>query len=89
MSDFCKLFESEGRQILVLKDTNDECAPALKFMVSPPGLALSTTTLSYSDNDHGWAARDKAFEQTDLELAINVTVDAFSFATNLVGSGDE
>ena len=89
MNDFCKLFESEEGQILVLKDTNDECAPALKFMVSPPALGLATTTLAYTDDDNGWNARDKAFEQTDLELAINVTADSFSFAANFVESGDE
>ena len=89
MSDFCKLFETEQGQILVLKDTNDECAPALKFIVSPPSLGLATTIYAYSDDDIGWGARDEAFDNTDLEMAEAVTADSFSFAANFVESGDE
>lgn len=61
---FAKLFEKDGRQYLVTKDTDDE--------TSEPEVRVSTTnnnghrlTISLKFGEDNWDARDEAFESID------------------------
>lgn len=71
MENWAKLFESNGRQVLVTKEYDDDDLPKLSFSVRIDGAELSLGPVFKGDN--GEAERDKLFEVSDQEMADNFT----------------
>ena len=76
---FAKIFETKNGQVVVMRDTNDDDAPAVKFYAQPAGMGVCCSTLSFRDNDVGELTRDTLFNGVDLELVERVTKALFSF----------
>ncbi|HLV16003.1 MAG TPA: hypothetical protein VKY70_00880 [Pseudomonas sp.] len=69
-SDFAKIFYANGiGQILVMRDTNDECNPALNIYFEPKGFGVCRIGLGFKDTDDGWEKRDEAFAKMDQAMA--------------------
>lgn len=69
---FAKLFETEVGQILVKKDEGEQ-GPELRFYFQPEGLGVCSVALDgFGDDENGWGAVDKAFEEIDATVAVNV-----------------
>lgn len=71
MEVWAKLFESNGRQVLVSKEFDDDDNPKVSFAVRIDGSELSLGPVFSGDDAE--SARDKFFESVDQE-----TVDAFT-----------
>ena len=67
MDIFAKLLEVNGYQILVQKDTNEKDEPTLVITFQPNGMGLCSFTPTFNDNDDGYEARDKAFDEVTEE----------------------
>ncbi|MXS82257.1 hypothetical protein [Nitrosomonas oligotropha] len=75
---FAKLFETGVGQILVKKDSGKE-GPEVRFYFQPEGLGVCSVALDgFGDDENGWDAVDKAFEQIDAETAVNVVRPAIN-----------
>ncbi len=73
MEDFCKLYETEYGQILVIKDTSsDDYVPEIQvhFILEDEGQV--SNNLKFADTDEGWDKRDKAFEEFTVETALTI-----------------
>lgn len=71
MEKWAKLFESNGRQVLVTKEYDDDDLPKLSFAVRIEGAELSLGPIF--KGEHGEEERDKLFESADQEMADNFT----------------
>lgn len=76
---FAKIFETKNGQVVVMRDTNVDGEPAVKFYAQPAGMGVCCSTLSFSDNDVGEVTRDSVFNGANLELAEWITKALFSF----------
>lgn len=77
--NFANIFETKNGQVVVMRDTNDDGAPSIKFYAEPKGFGVCCSTLSFSDNDVGEVTRDSVFNGANLELAEQFTKALFSF----------
>lgn len=76
MSDhiFAKLYEKDGRQVLVTKETCDkEGCPQIHFRTTTKN--GHSATLKFSYEDKAWGKRDAAFHKVDEESAWNTLPD--------------
>lgn len=78
-NDFCKVFDTELGQVVVMKDTNDEGNPCLCFYAEPSHLGVSCVRLSFKDNDEGYNALDVTFDNVTKEKALTAVDDMFVF----------
>lgn len=70
---FAKLYETERGQVLVMRDTDDECSPAVKFWFYVGGhVGMAGFAMSFSDDDEGNDKADAAFEKMDEPTAIQL-----------------
>lgn len=68
MSDlFAKLYEKNGKQVLVTKETDDEDCPALAFRTTTKSGHSMTLKASFKEKD--WDKRDAAFDNVTEESA--------------------
>lgn len=71
MGIFCKVFEKDGDQVLVVngknKDKND--APAILVSFDLDDELNSTVAINFPDTDAGYEARDMAFSKIDEDGA--------------------
>jgi uncharacterized protein YkuJ len=71
MSDsrkFAKLFERDGKQVLVKIDVNDEGNPEVRFYVQPDGLGVCSIAYQQDDDsDASWARAEKSFDEEVTE----------------------
>ena len=60
-------------QVIVYLDTNDDDETAIKFLFSPPGLGVSSCTLTLGpSDDETWAGAEQLLQSDKLEeLAID------------------
>jgi hypothetical protein len=72
MNDFCKIFKCEKYgQILVINDTNDDDRPSVQVKFNALSqFGICSIDAVFNDNDDGYAAADKAFENMTAEDAI-------------------
>lgn len=80
MSNFAKLFESETYgQIAVIKQTNDDGDPEIRFYFQPPGLGVCSNALSFGDGneDESFDLQDKAWELVTLEASESIAKSVF------------
>lgn len=56
---FCHLFEHEGRQILIAKDTDDEGNPSAQIRTTTDSGHFIALNFGFGEDD--WEKRDKAF----------------------------
>lgn len=56
---FCHLFEHEGRQILIMKDQDEDGDPAVKIHTTTDSGHFIALNFAYGSDD--WEKRDKAF----------------------------
>lgn len=68
MEKFAKLFESHGRQVLVLKGEDSERNPQLQIIMQFGGAQI-TIGPCFSDDEAGDAALDNAFDKFGQEQA--------------------
>ncbi|MDN4131880.1 hypothetical protein [Pantoea ananatis] len=71
MEIWAKLFESNGRQVLVTKDYDDDDNPKVSFSVRIEGAELSLGPC-FSGED-GEMQRDNLFDSADQQMADNFT----------------
>lgn len=71
MEKWAKLFESNGRQVLVTKEYDDDDLPKVSFAVRIDGAELSLGPVFKGEN--GEEERDKLFDAADQEMADNFT----------------
>lgn len=71
MEQWAKLFESNGRQVLVTKEYDDDDNPKVSFAVRIDGAELSLGPVFHGEN--GEEERDKLFELADQEMADGFT----------------
>ncbi|HBL7009008.1 TPA: hypothetical protein LSH92_004236 [Citrobacter koseri] len=71
MEKWAKLFEANGRQVLVTKDVDDDDKPKLSIAIRIDGAKLTLGSVFGGDN--GEEVRDKEFASADQQLA-----DAFT-----------
>lgn len=72
MSDFAKLFEREGQQVLLFKDKDDDGDPAIKVVFETERGNRCTLAFGYAKS----AARDIAFDGIDESDAFDIVDDA-------------
>lgn len=75
MDTFAKLYESQTLgQIVVMKDSNDEGDPSIKFFFQPEGFGVCCFLLNFTavDEDAAWAKCDKAFDKVDAEMTFEL-----------------
>jgi hypothetical protein len=74
MSKFAKLYERDGKQVLVLKGENEDGGPALEFRfltdVAEHSVALNVTIRHTEDRD-AYEALDLAFDEMTEDRAFN------------------
>lgn len=69
MSDFAKLIRAtDGAQVLFLKDSNDDGAPALYQYTTHEGVTVKLG-YAFTDDVFGDAACDKAFQECGMDEA--------------------
>lgn len=87
MTEFAKLYETERGQVLVMRDTDDDCKPALKFFfyVGSESIGMAGFVMSFSDDDKGNAAADTAFRNVDEALATSIAFQEIDKINNLFG----
>lgn len=76
MSDhiFAKLYEKDGKQVLVTKEIGDEEGePQIHFRTST--ISGHTATVKFSYSDGAWDKRDEMFDQVTEESAWNTLPD--------------
>lgn len=79
--DFCKIYETDLGQILVINDTDEACDPCIKILFSPPNLGICTVTMGFStETDSLYEACDKA----DKGFAMLTKDDVFSIVKEQV-----
>lgn len=68
---FAKLYETERGQVLVMRDTDDECKPAVlfHFYLGTDSIGMVRFGLSFSDDDEGNDKADAAFAKMDEATA--------------------
>ena len=66
---FAKLFGSATDQVLVKIDTNDNCAPEVRFYCEPEGLGVCSTAVLFKENEEGWNRAEKLFGDCTEETA--------------------
>ncbi|MGA9607035.1 MAG: hypothetical protein WBR21_08435 [Rouxiella badensis] len=71
MEQWAKLFESNGRQVLVTKEYDDDDMPKLSFAVRIDGDELSLGPVFKGEN--GEEERDKLFDAANQEMVDNFT----------------
>ena len=78
MDKFAKLYEHDKiGQILVMKSTNEDEYPMLKFIMLHEGVEVSAGP-SYEDSDAGWDLLDLAFNLVDEENAVEFASGVFA-----------
>lgn len=72
---FCHLIEHEGRQILIMKDQDDEGRPSVKIRTTTN--SGHSITLNFDYNEDDWKKRDKSFNDlvADETNAINMILN--------------
>ena len=87
MTKFAKLYETERGQVLVMRDTDDDYKPALKFFfyVGTESIGMSAFVMSFSDDESGEEKADTAFNNVDQELAISIAFQQIDKIKNLFG----
>jgi hypothetical protein len=69
---FCKLFNTELGQILVKKDTNEDCNPEVRFYFEPENLGVCSIAASQKDgSEESWNTVDELFDKINEEEAFN------------------
>lgn len=71
MEQWAKLFEANGRQVLITKEYDDDDNPKLSIAIRIEGAEVSLGPI-FSGED-GEEDRDKLFEAADQEMADNFT----------------
>lgn len=72
---FAKLYENDGKQILVKLDGDEMNAPEVRFFFEPEGLGVCSAAVQWkNDNDHDWDKAEEFFKGVDAEKA-NAFVD--------------
>lgn len=81
MHKFAKLFERDGRQVLVKRYTNDEDELCLSFETSTPSGCRLTLSMFFTrgSKTECEAALDKAFDDCDEDQAFRVVEKAPGF----------
>ena len=70
MSDiFAKLYERDGKQVLVTKETDDSDCPAVAFRTTTANGHSVTIMASMGNKTKDWDKRDKAFDNVTEESA--------------------
>ena len=77
---FAKLFEKDGKQVLVKIDTDPvDYNPEIRFFFEPEKLGVCSIAISYKDDsDKSWDSADKAFAEVTEEKAFNVADKAIA-----------
>ena len=68
---FAKLFERDGRQVLVKVDQSEgDLKPEVRFFFKPKGLGVCSAAVEYKDDsEKSWNSADKFFDSIDEEKA--------------------
>lgn len=75
---FAKLFEENGKQILVKIDANEENIPEIRFYCQPEGLGVCSVALSMErDDDESWDKAEASFDKIDKAEALDVLKKMF------------
>lgn len=64
---FAKIFETKNSQVVVMRDTNDDGEPAIKFYAQPEGFGVRCSTLSFGGIDAGEAVRNHLFNRMEID----------------------
>lgn len=90
MSDenkFAKLFERDGEQVLVMKDTNDDGEPCVGFTCNLDEIMV-TPKLGFKPTAKGFTERDRLFNDCDEEMAFGMRAKMVA-EFGQVGQSDE
>lgn len=76
---FCKVFETERGQILVVRDIDDNGAPCINIYAQPDSndIELANLVIRFNDTDKGAGGQLRAFEKIDEEIAIKAAAHIF------------
>ena len=71
---FAKLFERDGKQVLVKVDANnDNSNPEVRFFFEPEGLGVCSSAFVYKDeSDKSWDIAEKFFAEVDETKAFEI-----------------
>ena len=83
--EFAKLFGSGDRQVVVIRQANDEGNPEVRIFFNPPSphINVSSIGISFSDTEKGEKSADVVFESMDEERArkaVNKTLSGIGLA---------
>lgn len=84
---FAKIFTGdEFGQVVVMKKTNDDGNPEIRFYYETENedLDVCETAYAYHDTEDGWNKRDKKFEEIELDVAKSITL----YVRNLLKNGE-
>lgn len=80
---FAKLFDTKLGQILVKKDTNEDCNPEVRFYFEPENLGVcSIAASSKDDSEESWDQIDDLFDRIDEERAIETVQGVINSMTD-------
>ena len=66
---FAKLYETSLGQVVVLRQSNNDGEPEIRFYYEPEGLGVSSMAFCYTDDEDGWQGQQEGFEKITLEMA--------------------
>lgn len=77
---WAKLFERDGKQVLVTNDQDEDGNPCVKISAKPKGLGVSSLSIGFKDTEEGYELCDKCFEKMDEGKAFDLAQQIFDFA---------
>ena len=91
MKNFCKLYETDLGQIVIINDTDDDGDPCIKILFSPPNLGVCTVSMGFSTEtdslDEACDKADKGFNLLTQNDVFNIVKEQITY-TNKLGLGD-
>lgn len=80
-TQFAKLFEKDGVQVLVKIDADSLGLPAVDFFSTPKGFGVCRTGVSFADTSEGWEKAQRFFDSITEEKAFEYAQHIFEFST--------
>lgn len=77
---FAKLFEVDGKQVLVKIDESEECKPEVRTYCKPDGMGVCSAASMWSDTDEGWDVAHEHFVAYGQEHAEKFARPLFAMA---------
>lgn len=69
--NFCKIYNTDVGQILVLRKSDESGKPEIKIYFEPETLGVCSITIGFPDTGKGWDKHEAAFNEIDENSALH------------------